>query len=71
MADALLLLPAPRQLESLEGTFALTDGRLILLDSADPQSLRFAALRFQHALHDRFDLNWEIVASKAVPKTRA
>jgi len=68
MLDALLLLPAPRQLETFEGTFALTDGRLILLDSADPQSLRLAALRFQHALHDRLDLTWEIVASKAVPR---
>jgi len=66
----LLLLPTPRQLESLEGTLPLTDGRLILLDSANPQSLRFAALRFQHALHDRFNLTWEIVASKATPRNQ-
>jgi hypothetical protein len=51
-----------------EGTFSLADQRLILLDSATPQALRFAAARFQQSLHDRFGLTWEVVASKATPQ---
>jgi hypothetical protein len=66
--SGLNLLPAPRHLEMTEGTFALTDGRLVLLDSPNPPSLRFAAARFEQALHDRLGLKWHIVASKAVPQ---
>ena len=56
---------------SQDGTkkFVLTlaDGKLILLDSPNPQSLRFATARLQQALHDRLDLNWQVVASTATP----
>jgi hexosaminidase len=68
MSNSLNLLPAPRQLETSEETFAPADGQLILLDSADPQALRFAAARFQRALHDRLGLTWETVASKSIPR---
>ena len=67
MSTMLNLLPTPRHLEMTGGTFVLTDERLILLDSPNPQSLLFAAGRFQRALLDRAGLNWPIVASKAVP----
>jgi len=67
VSTLLNLLPAPRHLEMTGDTFALTNGRLILLDSPSPQSLLQAATRFQHTLRDRSDLNWEIVASRAVP----
>jgi hexosaminidase len=67
MSDIPVLLPAPRHLEMTGGQFRLTDARLILLDSSAPQSLRLAAERFQRALRDRFDLNWELVASRAAP----
>jgi hypothetical protein len=50
-----------------EGAFPLADGQLILLDSAAPQDLRFAAARFQQALRDQCGLTWELVASPAVP----
>jgi len=68
MSNSLNLLPAPRQLEMSGGAFAPADGRLILLDSADPRALRFAAARFQQALHDRLGLTWETVASKSTPR---
>ena len=68
MSNSLNLLPTPRQLEMSEGTFALADGRLILLDSGNPQALRFAAVRFQQALYDRLGLTWEVVASKSIPR---
>ena len=67
MPDTLGLLPAPRHIEMIEGTFALTDQRLILLDSAAPQALRFAAARFQRNLFERFGLTWQVVASAAIP----
>jgi len=60
-------LPVPRHLEMTGDRFHLTDGRLILLDSPNPQSLRFAAGRFQQALSDRFGLSWQVVASRATP----
>jgi hexosaminidase len=68
MDTKLNLLPAPRHLQMTGGMYALTEGRLILLDGPHPSSLRFAAERFEQALLDRFDLNWHIVASQAVPR---
>jgi hypothetical protein len=62
------LFPAPRQLEMTGSTFALTNGELILLDSAAPQALHFAAVRFQKALFDHLGLTWEVVASKSTPR---
>lgn len=67
MSDPVVLLPAPQRLEMSEGAFTLTDGRLILLDSATPQTIRFAAARFQQALRERLGLTWQIVASKSTP----
>ena len=67
MSDQMMLLPAPQRLLMSEGTFALTDGRLILLDSATPQTIFFAAVRFQQALRDRLGLTWQIVASTSTP----
>jgi len=62
------LFPAPRQLEMTGSTFALTNGQLVLLDSATPQALRFAAARFQKALFDYLALTWEVVASNSTPR---
>jgi hexosaminidase len=66
--NSFALLPAPRQLELAEGTFALIDKRLILLDSAAPQALRFATARFQRSFYEHVGLTWEAVASKATPQ---
>jgi hypothetical protein len=51
----------------LKGAFRLADQRLILLESVNPQALRFAARRFQQSLH-RFGLTWEVLASKTIPQ---
>ena len=67
MTDYLHLLPAPRHLTMTGGAFPLADGRFILLDSPTPQELRFAAARFQQALREQCGLDWELVASPAVP----
>ena len=61
------LLPAPRQVGITGGAFELPEGRLILLDSATPQVLRFAAAKVQRILADSFGLYWEVVASPSVP----
>ena len=66
--NLLVPLPAPRSVDMRQGTLTLTDGKLILLDSADPQALRFAAARFQHGLRERFGLTWETVASRSTPR---
>ncbi len=58
-------LPQPRQVTWGEGGFALTPGRLILLDAPNPQALRLAARKFQMRLASRFDISWETVASRA------
>ncbi len=68
MSNSLALLPEPRHIEMTEGTFALTGERLVLLDSAAPQALRFAAMRFQQSLYERAGLTWEAVASAATPR---
>ncbi len=67
LSPSLYLLPIPRHLVMTEGSFPLADGRLILLDSAAPQDLRFAAARFQQALREQYGLTWELVASPATP----
>jgi hypothetical protein len=60
MSD-LVLLPQPRRVERLTHAHALQPDRLIWLDGAAPQRLRFAAQRFQQALFDRLHLTWPIV----------
>jgi len=68
MQTTISLLPVPRHLVMTEGTLALTDQRLILLDGAAPPDLRFAAARFQQTLRDQCGLTWELVASPATPR---
>lgn len=63
----LLLLPQPRHVERLTSAYVLKPDCVILLDSAAPQQLRFAALRIQLALRQHADLAWAIVASAATP----
>jgi hypothetical protein len=66
--DLPLLLPVPRHVALSGGTFALPDRRLIVVNTSDPQALRFAALRLQRTLRDRAAVHWEIVAGAAVPQ---
>jgi len=68
MPKKLLLLPAPRQLKAHPGKHMITDGRLILIDSLDPQALLFTAARVQFTLRKNLGMSWEIVASPAVPQ---
>jgi hypothetical protein len=50
MMKELVLLPQPGQIDVLEQAHGLRADRFILLDAPDPQTLRFAAQRFQAAL---------------------
>lgn len=68
MSDSPLLLPAPRVLQLTEGVCALSDRRLIVLNSDAPQTLLFSARRLQAALHRHAGLTWAIVAGSAVPR---
>ncbi|MBA2390884.1 MAG: glycoside hydrolase, partial [Geodermatophilaceae bacterium] len=65
-----LLLPQPRHLSLVDGSFSITDRHLLVLDSPDPQALRFGATRLQETLRVAADLNCEIVASLAVPQAQ-
>ena len=67
MTENFVLLPAPRYITWLEGNFTFTDGRLVLLDSRQPQAVRFAALRFCAVARQYLGLDWELTASSAVP----
>ncbi len=67
MAETPQLLPVPRQLTLQDGTFKLTDGQLIVLDTTDSQSLYFTAQRLQAAVQAYAQVNWSIVAGTAVP----
>lgn len=68
MADeALLLMPAPRELMLTGGSYTLRENRLIALDHTQPQALLSTARRFQRLLIDRCDLYWEAAAGSAVP----
>ncbi|HOV49635.1 MAG TPA: glycoside hydrolase family 20 zincin-like fold domain-containing protein [Anaerolineae bacterium] len=64
-----LFLPAPRQIVWQEGALSLTPGKLIQLDAADPQTLRFAATRLRERLRERFDIEWQISAGRGLPAT--
>ncbi|MBN1991608.1 MAG: glycoside hydrolase family 20 zincin-like fold domain-containing protein, partial [Anaerolineae bacterium] len=66
MAEGLLLLPIPRRLEYFGGEIFLPENKLIILNSADPPSLRFTAQYVQQALQ-QVGVNWPIVAGKGVP----
>jgi hypothetical protein len=67
MTEKLVLLPSPRQITWLEGNFTFEDGRLVLLDSRQPQAARFAGLRFCAAARQHLGLDWDVTASSAVP----
>lgn len=67
MTSDLYLLPFPRRLERRAGTFTPLAGRLILLDSPQPQTLRFTAARSQTALQARYGCRWELTASPITP----
>jgi hexosaminidase len=68
MMENLLLLPTPRHTLFTDGALALSADRLIVLDSADPQALRFTATHLQRALRDQARVSWEVVASTSVPR---
>jgi len=67
MKPNLILLPMPRTLQYLDGTYPLSAAKLIVLDYEQPQALRFSALRFQETLRKLTGQVWEIVASAKIP----
>ncbi|MCO6449557.1 MAG: family 20 glycosylhydrolase [Caldilineales bacterium] len=66
----LSLLPAPRYLSMEEGESILAAGKLILLNTADPQLQRPIARRLQNAIRDHAGVEWTVSASSAVPKAK-
>ncbi len=70
MPDMPLLLPVPRRITPIGGTYPLTGTRLIALDSAEPHALYAVARRLQAVLGDAAGLAWEIVAGTAAPRER-
>ncbi len=67
MSNRPILLPAPRQMSLGNGTMALREQGLIVLDSPDAGALLFSARRLQEALVHQTGIRWEIVAGNAVP----
>jgi hexosaminidase len=67
VASLPFLLPAPRQVSLNDGMFNLTPGKLILLDSQNPQGQRSAAARLQKAMRNNLGFDWETAASPAAP----
>src|ERR1700738_4631779 len=63
----LTLLPVPRRLELSGGTHVLESGRRLVLDSAIPGDLLFAAQRLQTALATHAGVDWAIAAAEAGP----
>src|SRR3974377_725197 len=63
MMNDVSLLPQPRRVERRPQALALQLNRLIWLDRAAPQRLRFAAQRFKQALFYRKQLTWPIGAA--------
>ena len=70
MSNLPILLPAPRQMAAGDGTLALRQQGLIVLDAPDAGALLFSAKRLQAALAERAGVRWEIVASNAVPQAQ-
>ncbi len=56
------LLPAPRRLTLLGGTFSLPYTGLIVIDTVEAQSLRLTALILQATLREHAGVSWEITA---------
>ena len=67
MSNLPIFLPAPRQMAVGDGTLALPEQGLIVLDGPDASALFFSAKRLQAALAERANVHWEIVAGNAVP----
>jgi len=63
-----LFLPVPRHILFSSRMLTLSADRLIVLDNAEPQALRFTAACLQKALRDYARLTWEVVASTTVPQ---
>ncbi|RPI86569.1 MAG: hypothetical protein EHM41_08020, partial [Chloroflexi bacterium] len=61
----LLLMPVPRHMKIMEGSYTLRDNQLIRLEVGNPQRLLQTAQRFQRFLKDRCELNWEAHAGTA------
>lgn len=66
MTSLFAFLPVPRQVAYTEGVYTLADGRLILLDGPEPQSLRPAAARVQRALQ-KTGQQWTQIAGRTLP----
>ena len=65
---AFSLLPNPRKITFLEGSYSFQPGRLIQIDSPEPHSLFFTAGQFQKALQAGLGLSWQVAAGWAMPK---
>jgi hypothetical protein len=65
--NKLNLLPNPRQMTILPGSLSLSNGRLILIDSPNPQQLYFTGKKLQEAL-SKVGLTSQIAASRATPR---
>jgi hypothetical protein len=63
----LTLLPTPQQLTPLPGVLAVTSGRRILLQAAEPGALLFTARRLQDALRTHAGVGWELTATPEGP----
>jgi hypothetical protein len=68
MASAFTLLPNPRKIIPQEGLYVFKPGKLIQIDSPDPQGLLFSVSRFQQALQTQLGLSWETAAGWAMPQ---
>jgi len=68
MAPVLTLLPNPRKINFLEGTYSFEPDKLIQIDSPEPHSLVFTAGKFQRALQAGLGLSWQTAAGWAMPK---
>jgi len=62
------LLPVPRRIQTMTGSFFLPGERLILIDHAPLQELYFSAQRIQTGLHQLAGVKWEMDASASVPQ---
>ena len=68
MPTELSFLPAPRRAAYPQGSFTLTDDRLIVLDAPVPQELVSAGWRLKAALQKHAGLTWNLNASAAAPE---
>lgn len=69
--ENIILLPQPRQTVLLDGSYVLQPEAFILLDVDQPNTVQFAAVRFQQALQTQTALTWQRTASPAAAKGRA